>query len=62
VSAALSCSFSTAVTVRAEAVHACNAQLRRIGLHPRPPGRSVRRDRLKVAALRAAHRARPGRR
>jgi hypothetical protein len=58
VSAALSCSFSTAATHRAEVVHACNAQLRRLGLRPRPPGRSVGRDRLKVAGLRAARRAR----
>jgi hypothetical protein len=57
-SAALSCSFSTAPTLRAEVVHACNAQLRRLGLRPRPPGRSVPRDRLKAAALRAARRVR----
>jgi hypothetical protein len=61
-SAALSCSFSTAPTERAQVVHACNAQLRRLGLHPRPPGRSIRRDRLKAAAFGTALRVRTGRR
>lgn len=60
VSAALSCSFSTASTLRAELVHTCNAQLRRVGLRPRPPGRSLRRDRAKVAAMRVAARVRAG--
>lgn len=59
VSAALSCSFSTAATARAEVVYACNAQLRRFGMRPRPPGRSVRRDRLKAVTFRVARQARP---
>ena len=62
VSAALSCSFSTAATHRAEVVHTCNAHLRRMGLRPRAPGRSVGRDRAKVVAMRTAERVRAGRR
>jgi hypothetical protein len=57
-SAALSCSFSTGPTLQAEVVHAWNSRLRRVGLRPRPPGRSARRDRAKVTALRAFIRAR----
>ena len=57
-SAALSCSFSTAPTLRAEVVHACNAQLRRLGLRPNPPGRKPARDRAKIVAFRAALRLR----
>ena len=59
-SAALSCSFSTPRTEQEELVHACNAQLRRFGMRPRPPGRSPRRDRLK-AAFTTSRRARAGR-
>jgi uncharacterized RmlC-like cupin family protein len=58
VSVALSCSFTTAASRRAQQVHAYNARLRRLGLDPRPPGSDARRDGAKVAALRAWLRAR----
>jgi hypothetical protein len=58
VSVAVSCAFSTTSTVRAELVHACNAKLRRLGLRPRPPGRSVGRDRAKAAFIVKARRLR----
>ena len=51
VSVALSCSVTTEVARRTLGVHACNARLRRLGLHPRPPGERPRRDRAKVRAL-----------
>lgn len=57
-SAALSCSFSTPVTERGRHVHACNARLRRFGIRPRPPGRSVLRDRVKATAITTARRVR----
>jgi len=51
VSVALSYAFSTPATLRTPAVYWCNANLRRIGLRPRPPGSSERRDRAKVFAI-----------
>ena len=49
-SVSFSCTFRTAATDRAEAVHACNIKLRRIGLRPRPPG-PAGRDAAKAALL-----------
>jgi hypothetical protein len=56
----ISCGFRTRATEQANLVHECNARLRRYGLHPDPPGRSLYRDRAKVELLawaRRAHRA-----
>jgi hypothetical protein len=58
VSVALSYGFSTPRTDRAAAVHWCNANLRRLGLRPRPPGGSEQRDRAKAYAITHAVRAR----
>jgi hypothetical protein len=58
VSIAVSCEVRTETTLRTELVHECNARLRRLHLHPRPPGRSVRLDRAKAGAMRAWRRAR----
>jgi hypothetical protein len=51
-SVAVSCSFTTDATRRAQDVHACNARLRKLGLEPSAPGRPLR-DLAKVTALRA---------
>jgi ribosomal protein L16 Arg81 hydroxylase len=51
VSVALSCSVTTAAANRAHEVHAWNGRLRRLGIHPRPPGEGLYRDRAKVRAL-----------
>jgi hypothetical protein len=58
VSLALSYGFSTAATGRASAVHWCNANLRRLGVRPRPPGTSERRDRAKAYVVTHASRTR----
>jgi len=58
VSVALSCGFSTAVTDRAELVHRLNLKLRRLGLRPRPPGASQRRDHAKATVFTQAQRLR----
>jgi hypothetical protein len=47
VSISLSITFRTAASERAERVHIVNARLRRLHLHPRPPGYSTRTDRAK---------------
>ncbi len=49
-SISLSLVFHTVDLERAARVYAVNAKLRRVGLHPRPPGRSLGRDRAKSAA------------
>jgi hypothetical protein len=54
-SVSFSCTFHTARTARSEAVHACNARLRRLGLRPRPPGNGLR-DACKIELLRARRR------
>jgi hypothetical protein len=50
-SLALSYGFATRSTVRAPLVYWCNANLRRLGLRPRPPGESDRGDRVKAAVM-----------
>ena len=57
-SISISCGFRTRSTEQANLVHVCNARLRRVGLHPAPPGRSAYRDRAKAAAFTWARRAR----
>ena len=54
----VSCGFRTAVSERTRLAHQCNSSLRRRGLHPKPPGRSAGRDRVKVMALTQARRIR----
>jgi hypothetical protein len=51
VSVSLSCNFATEATERDQRVHECNARLRRLHIAPAPPGRSILRDRAKVAVL-----------
>ena len=51
-SVSLACGFRTLRTERTEMVYECNAALRRLGLQPRPPGRSDTGDQLKVQAFR----------
>jgi hypothetical protein len=58
VSVALSYGFATPGSLRAPDVYWCNANLRRLGLRPRPPGTSERRDRAKAYAIGKAARAR----
>jgi hypothetical protein len=53
---ALSCSFSSPSSVRAELVHECNTYLRRLRVTPCGPGRLS--DGAKAAAARAARQAR----
>jgi hypothetical protein len=50
--------FHTTELEREARVHAVNAKLRRLGLHPRPPGRSVTVDRAKSGAALAWRTAR----
>lgn len=57
-SISISCGFRTRSTERTNLVHVCNARLRRVGLHPAPPGGSAYRDRAKTAAFTWARRAR----
>jgi hypothetical protein len=45
--------YFTAATERENLIEACNARLRRMRLHPRPPGESVPVDVAKVAAMRS---------
>jgi Cupin superfamily protein len=54
VSISLSITFRTRRSAAAERVHWCNARLRRLVLHPRPPGQNAQVDRAKVAAMGAA--------
>jgi hypothetical protein len=56
-SVSLSLVFHTAASDRAEAVHRVNGKLRARGLRPRPPGRSVLRDRAKARAFALRRRA-----
>jgi hypothetical protein len=58
VSVAMSYGFSSPATQRAAQVYWCNANLRRLGLRPRPPGQSERRDRAKAYAITQAGRLR----
>jgi hypothetical protein len=51
VSVAFSYGFATPTTLLAPTVYWCNANLRRLGLRPRPPGESDRRDRVKAAGI-----------
>jgi hypothetical protein len=53
-----SCGFRTQWTEQLALVHAFNAKLRRLGVHPVPAGRSPRRDRAKATAFTSARRAR----
>lgn len=55
-SVSLSITFRTDETARRERVHRFNSRLRRVGLHPRPPGDSARRDRAKAALWEGAGR------
>jgi hypothetical protein len=57
-SISLSCGFRTHATEQTNVVHECNARLRRLGLHPRPPGTSEHRDRAKVELLAWSRRVR----
>jgi hypothetical protein len=57
-SISISCGFRTRATERTNLVHECNARLRRLGLHPRPPGTSEYQDRAKVELLAWARRTR----
>jgi len=57
-SVSISCGFRTRETEQANLVYECNARLRRLGLHPRPPGTSAYRDRAKVELLGWARRTR----
>jgi hypothetical protein len=54
-SVSLSITFRTPSSRRAERIHRMNAQLRRLGLSPSPPGPSVMRDRAKEAVWLAMH-------
>jgi hypothetical protein len=54
----VSCGFRTRATELTNRVHRANARLRRLGLHPSPPGRSALRDRTKVTAFDWARRVR----
>ena len=58
VSVALSYGVSTQATLRAPLVYSCNANLRRLGIRPRPPGASERRDAVKAYAITQAARVR----
>lgn len=58
VSVSLSITFRTPVTERASHVHAINRHLRRLRMHPTPPGRHPRRDRAKDRAFKTVHRVR----
>ncbi len=58
VSTALSASFSTAVSERAELVHLANRHLRRLHLRPRGPGRSRTSDWGKATSMQLARRLR----
>lgn len=51
VSVALTYGLSTQTTLRAPLVYSCNANLRRLGIRPRPPGSSERVDRAKAFAI-----------
>lgn len=57
-SISLSLVFHTADLDRAAKVYACNADLRRLGLRPRPPGEHAGLDALKAAAVSAWRRVR----
>lgn len=57
-SVSLSVVFHTVELERSARVYSCNARLRRLGLQPRPPQRSVAVDRLKSGAVLAAQRLR----
>lgn len=58
VSVALTYGFATPGSLRAPDVYWCNANLRRLGLRPRPPRASERRDRAKAFAITRAARVR----
>jgi hypothetical protein len=58
VSVALSYGFATPGSLRAPNVYWCNANLRRLGLRPKPPGTSERRDQAKIFAITQAARLR----
>lgn len=60
VSVSLSITFRTPVTERASHVHAINRHLRRLRVHPSPPGRHPRRDRAKDGAFKTLQRVRGG--
>jgi cupin superfamily protein len=55
-STALSASFSTAASERAELVHLVNRRLRRLHVQPRGPGTSERTDRAKATGITWARR------
>jgi hypothetical protein len=50
---ALAITFHTAGVLRTERVHAFNAHLRKLGVHPRPPGRVRSIDAAKAGAIRS---------
>lgn len=58
VSISFSVTFHTPVVLRHGRVHTLNAGLRRLGLSPRPPGRSVPADRAKSMIVRSMERVR----
>ena len=57
-SVGVSCGFRTRLSERTNLVHVCNARLRRVGLHPSPPGDSESRDRAKLVLLVSGRRIR----
>ncbi len=59
VSISVSMGFCMKPLDRRARVYQCNRYLRRLGLHPLPPGRSVLRDRLKIAGLGLLSKAHP---
>jgi hypothetical protein len=61
VSTALSASFSTVDSERADRVHVANRHIRRLHLDPRGPGTSILTDRLKAAAIDGVRRTKPWR-
>jgi hypothetical protein len=58
VSISLSVGFVPDATLRAAEVHSCNARLRRLGLQPKAPGLSARRDWMKSTVMRSVKRVR----
>jgi len=59
VSVSVSISFCTRTLDRTAKIHQANLILRRLGLHPSPPGTRPLRDSVKVAALQAFSKRRP---
>jgi hypothetical protein len=60
VSIAVTCVARTERNTRDAAAHRFNGRVRRLGLHPSPPGRNVALDRMKQRVVRATVRRRRG--